>query len=53
MSPKCVKYKDVYAAPGSDLFQALKDGDQKKAAEFYKSASDNAKRLETSSKENV
>ena len=29
MSPKCKKYKDVYAAPASDLYKALENKDNK------------------------
>lgn len=32
---KCKRFRDVYAAPGSQLFQALEDGDRKKAAAIY------------------
>ncbi len=36
MSPKCKPFKDVLAAPGSELYQALVDRDQKKAEKRYK-----------------
>jgi hypothetical protein len=36
MSPKCKPFKDVLAAPGSELYQALVDRDQKKAEKLYK-----------------
>lgn len=42
MSPKCKQYKDVFAAPGSDLYQAIIDRDDKKAKQVY----DDAKRRE-------
>lgn len=35
MNSKSIKYRDTYAAPGSQLHQALTDGDQKKAAAIY------------------
>lgn len=38
MSPKCIKYKDVYAAPGSELYQALVNQNPKLAEELYKRA---------------
>jgi hypothetical protein len=46
MSPKCKKYKDVYAAPASDLYKALEDKDNKKAEEVYKQAREAAKKFE-------
>ena len=46
MSPKCKKYKDVYAAPASDLYKALEDKDNKKAEEVYKQAMEAAKKFE-------
>ena len=36
MSPKCKPFKDVLAAPGSELYQALVDRDQKKAEKLHK-----------------
>jgi len=38
MSPKCIPYKDVMAAPGSELYQALVDKDQAKAKRVYEEA---------------
>ena len=48
MSPKCKKYKDVYAAPASDLYKALdeKPVNTKKAEEVYKQAKEAAKKFE-------
>lgn len=46
MSPKCKKYKDVYAAPASDLYKALENKDTKKAEEVYKQAKEAAKKYE-------
>ena len=46
MSPKCKKYKDVYAAPASDLYKALENKDNKKAEEVYKQAKEAAKKFE-------
>lgn len=51
MSPKCKRFKDVFAAPGSELYQALVDGDHKKAEKVYKECLDREKsREEKSSK---
>lgn len=47
MNPKCKPYRDVYAAPGSELFQALVDGDHKKAARVYEEAKKREKALTT------
>ena len=44
-SPKCKKYKDVLAAPGSELYKATEDGDKKKAEEAYNQAKAAAKDL--------
>lgn len=46
MSPKCKKYKDVYAAPVSDLYKALESKDTKKAEEVYKHVKEAAKKYE-------
>lgn len=46
MSPKCKKYKDVYAAPASDLYKALEYKDNKKVEEVYKLAKEAAKKYE-------
>lgn len=46
MSPKCKKYKDVYAAPASDLYKALEEKNTKKAEEVYKQAREAAKKFE-------
>ena len=46
MSPRCKKYKDVYAAPVSDLYKALENKDTKKAEEVYKQAKEAAKKFE-------
>ena len=46
MSPRCKKYKDVYAAPASDLYKALENKDTKKAEEVYKQAKEAAKKYE-------
>ena len=46
MSPKCKKYKDVYAAPASDLYKSLENKDTKKAEEVYKQAKEAAKKYE-------
>jgi hypothetical protein len=32
---KCKRFKDTWAAPGSQLYGALEDGDKRKAAEVY------------------
>jgi hypothetical protein len=31
----CKRFKDTWAAPGSQLYAALEDGDRKKAAAIY------------------
>lgn len=46
MSPRCKKYKDVYAAPASDLYKALENKDTKKAEEVYKQAKEACKKFE-------
>ena len=46
MSPRCKKYKDVYAAPVSDLYKALENKDTKKAEEVYKQAKEASKKFE-------
>jgi hypothetical protein len=35
MHRKSIKYRDTWAAPGSDLFAALEAGDAKKADAIY------------------
>jgi hypothetical protein len=32
---KCKRYRDVWIAPGTDMFAALEAGDMNKAAEIY------------------
>lgn len=44
MPKNCIKYKDVWAAPNSDLFKAIKEGDMEKAAKIYKECQDRAKK---------
>lgn len=51
MSPKCKSYKDVLAAPGSELFAALVEGDHKKAERVYKECRDREKALGAGRKE--
>ncbi|WVR18156.1 hypothetical protein JXVLWARM_CDS_0105 [Burkholderia phage Bm1] len=42
---RCIRIKDTWAAPGSDLHRALTDGDRKKAIEIYNQCErDRAKR---------
>jgi hypothetical protein len=35
MNRRCIQYRDVKVAPGSDMFAALEAGDTKKAAAIY------------------
>lgn len=35
MNKRAIRYRDTWAAPGSQLFEALEAGDMKKAAEIY------------------
>lgn len=46
MSPKSKKFKDVYAAPASDLWKAIENKDSKKAEELYKEALKKAREYE-------
>jgi hypothetical protein len=32
---KCKRYRDVWVAPGTQMFEALEAGDTKKAAQIY------------------
>lgn len=38
MPRNAVKYRDLWVAPGTKLFEALEKGDGKLAAELYKAA---------------
>lgn len=35
MNARCIKYRDTYAAPGSELFAALDAGNKAKAESIY------------------
>lgn len=45
MSPKCKKYKDVFAAPASDLFKALEERESGKTEALRKEAANKAEAL--------
>jgi hypothetical protein len=46
MNSKSIKYRDTTAAPGSQLYQALEDGDQAKAKAIYEQCEQDLARLE-------
>jgi hypothetical protein len=46
MNNKSIKYRDTYAAPGSQLYQALVDDDKAKAAAIYEQCEKDRARLE-------
>jgi hypothetical protein len=50
MNSKSKKFKDTYAAPGSSLYKALEEGDQKKAAQIYKETGDRMRTLSPQNK---
>lgn len=45
MHVKAKPYRDTWAAPGSQLFEALEAGDAKKAAEIYEECEWEARKL--------
>jgi uncharacterized protein (DUF1778 family) len=42
---KCLRYKDTWAAPGSQLYEALENGDKAKAEAIYQECEVAFKRL--------
>jgi hypothetical protein len=46
MHRNCKTYRDVKVAPGSQLYQALEDGDKAKAAAIYEQCEKDLAKLE-------
>lgn len=51
MYRNCKTYRDVKVAPGSQLYQALEDGDQAKAKAIYEQCEKDLAKLEGRNKE--
>lgn len=45
MHKNCIKYKDLYAAPGSDLHKALESKDMELAERLYQKGEKDAREL--------
>jgi hypothetical protein len=45
MNRRCIRYKDTWAAPGSQLHAALTDGNKKLAERIYLQCEEDAKKL--------
>ena len=46
MNPRCVKFKDVYVDPNSQLYKAIKEKDFALAEELYQLAKRKMEKLE-------
>lgn len=45
MHRNCIRYRDTWAAPGSQLHAALLDQDHERAASIYRQCEDDARKL--------